>query len=295
MTGAPVRTAVIPAAGLGTRFLPATKAVPKEMLPVVDRPMIEYAVAEAAAAGITEIVVVTTAGKEAIERHFTPDPDLEAALERAGKRDLLERVRATSGLAAIRYVVQDEPRGLGDAVATAQDLVAEPFAVLLPDELVLTGLLAQMVGAFERERVSVIGLMEVPRATISAYGCPRVEPVSDGFVRVLEIVEKPAVDEAPSNLATIGRYVFTPEVFEALAGLEPGVGGEIQLTDAIDVLARTQGVYGVVLREGRYDVGRKVDYLRASLEVALARDDLADEVAAMLAEIVDRRSPRGEG
>jgi UTP--glucose-1-phosphate uridylyltransferase len=291
VTGGPVRTAVIPAAGLGTRFLPATKAVPKEMLPVVDRPMIEYAVAEAAAAGIEDVVIVTGEGKEAIERHFAPDPALEAALERAGKVDLLRQVRASCELASCRYVTQDQPLGLGHAVGTARKLVDEPFAVLLPDELILGDLLGRMIAVFDREQSAVLGLMEVPPADVAAYGCPDPEPISAGLVRVRSTVEKPSPETAPSNLAIIGRYVFTPALFDALDRTDPGVGGEIQLTDAIDLLAREGNVFGVLLEEGRFDVGRKIDFLRASIELALAREDMGPELEETLREIVGHRGP----
>lgn len=284
-----VHTAVIPAAGLGTRFLPATKAVPKEMLPVVDRPMIQYALEEAVRAGIRRVVVVTADGKEAIERHLAPDRWLEAALEAAGKHDLLADVRGTCPVEEVVYVRQEEPLGLGHAVAVTRDAVgADPFAVLLPDEIVTGPLLERMVEVMRRESASVIGLLEVPPSEISAYGVPEVEPVDEALVRVRSIVEKPPAEEAPSGYATIGRYVFTPEVFDALDALEPGVGGEVQLTDAVDVLAAKQGVFGVVADGGRHDVGRKLDFLRAGVELALLRDDLGPGMRAFLADVVRR-------
>lgn len=291
MTSA-VTTAVVPAAGWGTRFLPATKSVPKEMLPVIDRPVIEYAVAEAAAVGIREIVVVVSAEKEeAIRRHFSPAPDLEAALEAAGKTDLLDQVRRSSGLARLEFIVQHEQRGLGHAVATAAPIVrGEPFAVLLPDEVVAPSLLERMLAVHAEHDASVIGLMEVPPEELSVYGVPEAEPVAGeaGLVTVHSIVEKPALGDAPSGYATIGRYVFTPDVIDALERVEPGWGGEIQLTDAIDLLAQKDTVYGAVLESGRWDVGHKVGMLRASIELALERDDLRAEVRALLTDLVRR-------
>lgn len=285
-----VRRAVIPAAGWGTRFLPATKAVPKEMLPVVDRPVIEYAVAEAVGAGITEVVVVVSEGKQAIGSHFSPHPALEAALEAAGKDALLAEVQRTSALASMEYVIQEEQLGLGHAVATAAEAVGdEPFAVLLPDEVITSGLLETMLEVFTDHDAPVIGLMEVPRAQVSAYGVPSAEPVEPGLVRVRSIVEKPDPADAPSSYATIGRYVFSPEILEALERVEPGVGGEIQLTDAIDMVAQKQPVYGSVLESGRWDVGKVLGLMRASLELALERDDLRDDVKTMIIEIARDR------
>lgn len=282
--------AVIPAAGWGTRFLPVTKSVPKELLPVIDRPMIDYAVAEAAAAGITDVVLVVSEGKEAIERHFEPLPELEAALEASGKAALLAEVRRASALARIEAVVQEEQLGLGHAVATAGPLVGgDPFVVLLPDEIVTGGLLSRMIDVFARNESSVIGLMAMPRSELSAYGVPEVEPTDeDGVVLVRSIIEKPSPGDAPSDFATIGRYVFTPDILDALERVEPGVGGEIQLTDAIDILAGKQPVHGVVAQGGRWDAGNPVGLLRASLELALARDDLADDVRTLVADVASR-------
>ena len=285
-----VSKAVIPAAGRGTRFLPATKVVPKELLPIVDRPMISYAVGEAVAAGAGELIVVTAPDKQAIEDHFRPDPALEDVLERGGKADLLERLRAETAV-PVRFALQERPLGLGHAVGCARGAVGrEPFAVLLPDELIVDDLLARMLAVFEAEApLAVIGLMDVPREEISSYGSVDPETTSrEGVVRVRSIVEKPPVDEAPSTLATIGRYVFTADVFDALDRIEPGVGGELQLTDAIELLASKGDVLGVVLERGRYDVGRKIDFLRANVEMALLRDDLRDELWAFLRELEGR-------
>lgn len=283
----PVTRAVLPAAGWGTRFLPATKAIPKEMLPVIDRPVIEYAVAEAAAAGITEVIVVVSEEKlELIRRHFSSAPDLEAVLADAGKDDLLAEVRRSNALARVEFIVQHEQLGLGHAVATAAPIVrGEPFAVLLPDEVVDASLLRRMLEVHDRYGASCIGLIELPPEELSAYGVPEVEPVEEGLVRVRSIVEKPAAGEAPSAYATIGRYVFTPEIVDALESVEPGWGGELQLTDGIDLLAKEQEIFGAVVTGGRWDVGTKVGMLRASIELALGRDDLRDDVRGMLTEI----------
>ncbi len=286
-----VRKAVIPAAGLGTRFLPATKSVPKEMLPIVDKPSIQYVVEEAVAAGLDDVLVITGRGKQAIEDHFDRSPELEWTLETAGKDDLLAEVRAASGTAQVHFVRQSEPLGLGHAVSVARRHVAdEPFAVLLGDDIMIDDatLLRSMLDAFARVQGAVVALMEVPPDEISSYGCAEVEPVDGRLVRVRSLVEKPPAAEAPSNLAVIGRYVFTPAIFDALADVRPGAGGELQLTDAIAALIPTGGVHGRTFEHGRYDIGRKVDFLRANLELALDRPELSADVAAMLLETVRR-------
>ncbi|MDP8953512.1 MAG: UTP--glucose-1-phosphate uridylyltransferase GalU [Actinomycetota bacterium] len=290
-----VRTAVIPAAGLGTRFLPATKAQPKEMLPVLDRPAIEYVVEEAAAAGIDDVLIVTSRGKHAIEDHFDHMPELEAELERKGKTEALERVVALAELARVHTVRQAEPRGLGHAVSMAADHVGDaPFAVLLPDDLMVddAALLRGMLAAHAEHGGSVVALKRVAPEEISAYGCPRVEPVDESLVRIFEVVEKPEPEEAPSDLAVTGRYVLSPGIFDALANVTPGKGGEIQLTDALELLGKTEPVYGWVFTEGRHDVGTPLDHLRASIELALDRDDLGPELGAFLADVVRRRDLR---
>ncbi len=290
-----VRTAVIPAAGLGTRFLPATKAQPKEMLAVLDKPAIQYVVEEAAAAGIDDVLLVTSRGKHAIEDHFDRMPELEAVLERKGKTEALDQVVALAELVKVHSVRQAEARGLGHAVSMAADHVGDaPFAVLLPDDLMVddSTLLRHMLAAHAEHGGSVVALAEVPRQNISAYGCPRVEEVDGSLVRITEIVEKPAPDDAPSSLAVTGRYVLTPGVFEALARVEPGQGGEIQLTDALELLSETEPVFGWVFSEGRYDVGTPLDHLRASIALALDRPDLGPELGAFLADLVRRRDLR---
>ena len=286
-----VRKAVIPAAGLGTRFLPATKAQPKGMIPVIDKPAIQYVVEEAVDAGLRDIVMVISPGNRALQEHFGPSPDLEAALDAAGKTAELATVRAIAALADIEFVVQHEPRGLGHAVAMARESIGdESFAVLLGDDLMHpdSGVLSGLLAAHERRGQSVIALREVPPHEISLYGCAAASAIEERVVRIESIVEKPRADEAPSNLAVMGRYVFTPAIFDALDAVEPGKGGEIQLTDAIGALLATEGVLGWTFTHGRFDAGSKLDYLRATVELALERDDLAPGFRALLFDIVDR-------
>jgi UTP--glucose-1-phosphate uridylyltransferase len=289
-----VTKAVIPAAGLGTRFLPATKSQPKEMLPIVDKPSIQYVVEEAAQAGLTDVLVITAHGKRAIEEHFERDPELEKHLEEKQKLDLLEKVRAVEDLAEMHYALQGDPLGLGHAVGVARDHVGdEAFAVLLPDDVMVddASLLRRMLAAQAEHGGVVLALLEVEPEQISAYGCATVEPVGDGVVRVLAVVEKPRPEEAASNLAVIGRYVFPPEIFDAIERTPPGVGGEIQLTDAVGLLIGDEPVHGVVFSEGRYDTGKPLDYLRANLEIALLRPDLAPDVKAIVDDVAGRRRP----
>jgi UTP--glucose-1-phosphate uridylyltransferase len=272
---------------LGTRFLPATKAQPKEMLPVVDKPAIQYVVEEAARAGIDDILIITGRGKRTLEDHFDRNVELELELEQRGKLEALKEIRALADLADIHYVRQGEPLGLGHAVSVARKHVGDnPFVVLLGDDIMdeRVPLLEGMIATYERLGSSVIALMEVDDP--SPYGCARPEPAGDNLVRILEIVEKPKAAEAPSNLAVMGRYVFTPEIFDALAQVQPGVGGEIQLTDGIAILMHQQDVYGYTFSEGRYDTGNKLDYLRATVELAARRDDLGPEFRAFLTEFV---------
>jgi UTP--glucose-1-phosphate uridylyltransferase len=285
-----VRKAVIPVAGLGTRFLPATKATPKEMLPVIDTPAIQLVVEEAVRAGIDDILMVTGRGKRSIEDHFDRSAELEHFLESKGKFDELKQVRAIAELATISYTRQRDPLGLGHAVACAESHVGEaPFVVMLPDDLVKpkTPLLDRMLRIHERYGRSVLGAIEVAREDSTLYGMIEPESVEEDLVRIVSIVEKPQPEDSPSNLAAIGRYVFTPEIFDALRETQPGHGGEIQLTDAINLLAQEQAVYALTF-EGRFDVGSKIDYLRATVEFALARDDLGPEFKAYLAELARR-------
>ncbi|MGH7539892.1 MAG: UTP--glucose-1-phosphate uridylyltransferase GalU [Gemmatimonadota bacterium] len=285
-----VRNAVIPVAGLGTRFLPATKATPKEMLPVIDTPAIQLVIEEAVRAGITDILMVTGRGKRSIEDHFDRSAELEHFLESKGKFDELKQVRAIAELANIFYVRQRDPLGLGHAVACAEPLIGDrAFVVMLPDDLVRprSPLLDRMLKIHERYGRSVLAAIEVSRHESSLYGMIEPEPVEDDLVRIVSIIEKPRPENAPSTLAAIGRYVFTPEFFEALRETPPGHGGEIQLTDAINLLAQDQAVYALTF-EGRFDVGNKLDYLRATVELALERDDVGAEFKAYLAELALR-------
>jgi UTP--glucose-1-phosphate uridylyltransferase len=288
-----VRKAVIPAAGLGTRFLPATKAQPKEMLPLLDKPAIQYVVEEAVRAGLTDIIIITGRGKHAIVDHFDRSFELEHFLEAKGKFDELKQVREISDMASIHYIRQRDPLGLGHAVAAAEGHVRdEPFAVLLGDDLIVesTRLLQEMLAVHGKYGRSVLGAMEVSRDDISLYGAIEPELVEDEHLaRVRSIVEKPAPEDAPSNLAAIGRYVLTPEIFDCLRRTQPGVGGELQLTDAINLLAQEQAVYAYVFEGGRFDVGNKIDYLKATIELAIDRDDIGKEFRTWLGDFVERK------
>jgi UTP--glucose-1-phosphate uridylyltransferase len=281
---------VIPAAGLGTRFLPATKAQPKEMLPVVDKPAIQYVVEEAVRAGIEDILIITGRSKHSLEDHFDRAPELEFELEAKGKLDALALVRSLAELANIHFVRQGEPLGLGHAVSMARQHVGdEPFAVMLGDDIIhpRVPLLEGMIDAYDRLDRSVIALLEVDDPSL--YGCAKAEATDDDdVVRIVDLVEKPTRAEAPSNLAVMGRYVLSPAIFEALERVTPGKGGELQLTDAIGLLLAETEVYGYPFTEGRYDTGNKLDYLRATVELAAERDDLGPGFRAFLADFVKR-------
>ncbi|MEA2686635.1 MAG: UTP--glucose-phosphate uridylyltransferase [Actinomycetota bacterium] len=287
-----VRKAVIPAAGLGTRFPPATKAQPKEMLPVVDKPAIQHVVEEAVRVGIRDILIITGRGKRSVEDHFDRSFELEYYLEAGGKFEQLKQMREIAEMADIHYVRQGEPRGLGHAVSVARQHVGdEPFVVMLGDDIMseTSPVLKQMLEIHERYGRSVLALKEFARQDISAYGCVLPEAVDDTLVRILRIVEKPRPEEAPSNLAVMGRYIFTPEIFDALERTQPGANGEIQLTDAVGLLIKEQTVYGFLFEDGRYDIGDKLDYLRATVELAIDREDLGPEFRTFLAELVQRK------
>lgn len=289
-----ISKAVIPAAGLGTRFLPATKATPKEMLPVVDKPAIQYVVEEAVSAGLSDVLMITGRNKRPLEDHFDRNYELESALTRKGDAERLAKVQESSDLATMHYVRQGDPRGLGHAVLCAAPHVGDqPFAVLLGDDLIdpRDPLLARMVDIQEREGGSVIALMEVDPAQIHQYGCAAVEATGESdVVRVTKLVEKPEPSEAPSNLAIIGRYVLDPAVFEILRQTEPGRGNEIQLTDALEKLAEDEKlggpVHGVVFKGRRYDTGDRGDYLRAIVRLACEREDLGPEFRTWLRSYV---------
>jgi UTP--glucose-1-phosphate uridylyltransferase len=275
-----VRKAVFPAAGLGTRFLPATKAQPKEMLPLVDKPIIQYGVEEAVAAGCDQIIIVTGRGKQAIEDHFDVSYELEKMLEERGKTDLLKIVRQISDLIHIAYVRQKEALGLGHAVLTARELVGnEPFAVLLADDVIDAEVpcLKQLMNVFEKTQCSVLATQVVEGPGISAYGVLEGKPVSGSngkLYEVLSLVEKPRPEDAPSNLAVIGRYLLTPTVFETLADIKAGAGGELQLTDGLRALLQKEKIYGYVFDGKRHDTGDKLGFLKATVEFALKRPDL---------------------
>ncbi|WMX46592.1 UTP--glucose-1-phosphate uridylyltransferase GalU [Streptomyces roseicoloratus] len=295
MTQTPsITKAVIPAAGLGTRFLPATKATPKEMLPVVDKPAIQYVVEEAVAAGLSDVLMITGRNKRPLEDHFDRNYELEEALVRKGDDERLAKVQESNDLATMHYVRQGDPRGLGHAVLCAAPHVGDqPFAVLLGDDLIdpRDPLLARMVEVRERFGGSVIALMEVEPSQIHLYGCAAVGPTGESdVVKVTGLVEKPEPSEAPSNLAIIGRYVLDPAVFGILAETEPGRGGEIQLTDALQKLVQDERVggpvHGVVFKGRRYDTGDRGDYLRAIVRLACERDDLGPDFRTWLRSYV---------
>jgi UTP--glucose-1-phosphate uridylyltransferase len=286
-----VTKAVIPAAGLGTRFLPATKASPKEMLPVVDKPAIQYVVEEAVRAGLSDVLMITGRNKRPLEDHFDRAVELELALEAKGDKERLAAVQHTNELATVHYVRQGDAKGLGHAVLAAAPHVGdEPFAVLLGDDLIDDRdlLLEQMLAVQAERGGSVIALMEVPHDQISLYGCAAVEGSGD-VVRITGLVEKPPVDEAPSDLAVIGRYVLAPTVFDVLRRIPPGRGGEYQLTDALQELIASEPVHGVVFRGRRYDTGDRLDYLKAVVRLAAERDDLGPPFTAWLREWLAER------
>jgi UTP--glucose-1-phosphate uridylyltransferase len=285
-----IRKAVFPAAGLGTRFLPATKAQPKEMLPLVDKPLIQYGVEEAMNSGVPDIIIVTGRGKSAIEDHFDVSFELEHLLETRNKTDLLATVRAVSDMIDVSYVRQKEALGLGHAVLRAREIIGgQPFAVILSDDVIDADIpcLRQLLDVYEFYGAPVVALMEVPREQTSLYGVVDAEAVShrggdDRLYRIRNMVEKPKMEDAPSNLAIIGRYVLTPEVFGSLDAIEPGSGGEIQLTDGLKHLLRSRPIYGYRFKGTRYDAGDKLGFLKATVEFALKRGDLGDQFRCYL-------------
>ena len=284
-----IRKAVIPVAGLGTRFLPATKAQPKEMLPLVDKPVIQHVVEEAIRAGVENLVLVTGRGKQAIENHFDVAYELEDTLQRRGKTGELEQVRAITSLGQFTYVRQGEPLGLGHAVLCARHAVGhEPFALLLGDDVFDddSPALEALIEAFEATGKSVVGVQEVPLDHVSRYGIVNAPPEPEGPWVVTTIVEKPTPADAPSRYAVVGRYVLAPRIFDHLAALEPGVGGEYQLTDALAKLAQEGQLVAARIPAKRYDTGNKLDYLKANVEFALKREDLRDDFRAYLKEII---------
>jgi UTP--glucose-1-phosphate uridylyltransferase len=282
-----VRKAVIPAAGLGTRFLPATKAIPKEMIPIIDKPMIQYIVEECVAAGIEDVIIVTARGKGSIEDHFDHSFEVEETLRRKKNEALLEATERVSKMANIISVRQKQPMGLGHAVLTARHVVGdEPFAVLLGDDLIVseTPCIRQCIDVFEEHNTSVIGVMKVPKKEVSKYGIVGGKKVSEQLVKVTEMVEKPSPDNAPSQLACPGRYVLSSKIFDLIASTKAGRGGEIQLTDALARLATDQGLLAYLFDGRRYDTGDKLGFIEATVAFALKRPDLAEGVKKILAE-----------
>jgi len=277
-----IRKAILPVAGLGTRFLPATKAQPKEMLPIVDKPLVQYAVEEVSASGIPMVIFVTGRGKDAIENHFDVSFELEQALAGRGKDDLRRQMQWISGMTEMVYVRQKYPRGLGDAILVARDLVGdEPFAVILSDDVVQSDVpvLKQMMDVYSRYGASVVAIERVPRRAVSSYGVIRGRPVADKnwngrLYRIEDMIEKPSPAEAPSNLAVIGRYILTPAIFAELTTTRPGAGNEIQVTDALKSLLKKEEIYGYMFEGKRYDAGDKLGFLKATVEIALHREVL---------------------
>ncbi|GAA0676368.1 UTP--glucose-1-phosphate uridylyltransferase GalU [Clostridium cadaveris] len=284
-----VNKAIIPAAGLGTRFLPATKAQPKEMLPIVDKPTLQYIIEEAVNSGIEEILIITGRNKKSIEDHFDRSVELELELESKGKMELLEEVRKISNMVNIHFIRQKEPKGLGHAIHCAKTFIGnEPFAVLLGDDIVYSEkpCLKQMIDAYDEYKTTILGVQEVPHEDVNKYGVVDGLHIEDRVYKVKDLVEKPAVDEAPSDMAILGRYIINPGIFEILEHTKPGKGGEIQLTDALKELATKEAMYAYNFEGRRYDVGDKQGFLEATVEYALRRDDLKDNFLKYLKTIV---------
>lgn len=285
-----IRKAIIPAAGLGTRFLPVTKAMPKEMLPIVDKPTIQYIVEEAVASGIEDIIIVTGKGKRAIEDHFDNSFELEHNLSEKKKWDLLEEVRKSSEMADIHYIRQKEPKGLGHAIWCARKFIGdEPFAVLLGDDIVESKVpcLKQMIDVFDYERASVVGVQPVPWEEVSRYGVVDASELRERVYLAKQLVEKPPADKAPSNLAIMGRYILTPKIFEILGEQQVGVNGEIQLTDAISKLGELERIVAYNFEGTRHDVGEKLGFIKTTLHYALENQELRDDLLAYMQQIVE--------
>ncbi|MDU2490563.1 MAG: UTP--glucose-1-phosphate uridylyltransferase GalU [Clostridium celatum] len=274
-----VRKAIIPAAGLGTRFLPATKAQPKEMLPIVDKPTIQYIIEEAVASGIEEILIITGRNKKSIEDHFDKSVELEMELEKAGKQEMLELVRGISDMVDIHYIRQKEPRGLGHAINCAKSFVGnEPFAVMLGDDVVESEVpcLKQLINCFNEYKTTILGVQTVAPENVDKYGIVDGIHIEDRVYKVKRLVEKPSIEEAPSNVAILGRYIITPQIFEILENTKPGKGNEIQLTDALETLIKNEAMYAYNFEGRRYDVGDKLGFLQATIEFALNREELRE-------------------
>lgn len=275
-----VRKAIIPAAGLGTRFLPATKAQPKEMLPIVDKPTIQYIIEEAVASGIEEILIITGRNKKSIEDHFDKSVELEMELEKSGKQEMLELVRGISDMVDIHYIRQKEPRGLGHAINCAKSFVGnEPFAVMLGDDVVDSEVpcLKQLINCFNEYKTTILGVQTVEFDNVNKYGIIDGLPIENRVYKVKKLVEKPSVEEAPSNIAILGRYIITPQIFKILENTKPGKGNEIQLTDALETLIKNEAMYAYNFEGRRYDVGDKLGFLEATVEFALKREELREK------------------
>ncbi len=287
-----IRKAIIPAAGLGTRFLPATKSQPKEMLPIVDKPTIQYIVEEAVRSGIEDIIIVTGRNKRSIEDHFDKSIELEMQLEKGGKEELLKIARDVSEIANIHYIRQKEPKGLGHAILTAKNFIGnEPFGVLLGDDIIDSEkpCLKQMIEVYEEYKTSILGVQQVPKEDVCKYGIISCKHIEDGVYKVKDMVEKPKVEEAPSNIAILGRYIITPDIFKYLETQEVGAGGEIQLTDSLRKLSKEEAMYAYNFEGERYDVGHKLGFLKATVEFALKRDDLRDDFIEYLSNIISKK------
>ena len=290
-----VKKAVIPAAGLGTRFLPATKAQPKEMLPIVDKPTLQYIIEEAVASGVEEILIITGRNKKSIEDHFDKSVELELELENKGKTDLLEIVRGISNMVNIHYIRQKEPKGLGDAIYCARYFIGdEPFAIMLGDDMVDNGqgppCLKQLIAAYEDHNASILGVQEVDKENTDKYGIIDGQKLSDNIYKVKALVEKPDPDQAPSNVAILGRYIITPQIFDILGQIPPGKNGEIQLTDALEILKDKEDMYAYVFEGRRYDLGDKLGFLQATVDAALKKPELRDEFLRYLNQVCEKEN-----
>ncbi|MBF1043935.1 MAG: UTP--glucose-1-phosphate uridylyltransferase GalU [Peptostreptococcus sp.] len=290
-----VKKAVIPAAGLGTRFLPATKAQPKEMLPIVDKPTLQYIIEEAVASGVEEILIITGRNKKSIEDHFDKSVELELELENKGKTDLLEIVRGISNMVNIHYIRQKEPKGLGDAIYCARYFIGdEPFAIMLGDDMVDNGqgppCLKQLIDAYETHNASILGVQEVDKENTDKYGIIDGQKLSDNIYKVKALVEKPDPDQAPSNVAILGRYIITPQIFDILGQIPPGKNGEIQLTDALEILKDKEDMYAYVFEGRRYDLGDKLGFLQATVDAALKKPELRDEFLRYLNQVCEKEN-----
>lgn len=285
-----VKKAIIPAAGLGTRFLPATKSQPKEMLPIVDKPTLQYIIEEAINSGIEEILIITGRNKKSIEDHFDKSVELELELEQKGKQEMLEMVRDISNMVNIHYIRQKEPKGLGHAIHCAKSFIGnEPFAVLLGDDIVdcETPCLKQLISAYDEYKTTILGVQEVAKEDTNKYGILDVKHIEDRVYKVKDMVEKPSIEEAPSNVAILGRYIITPAIFDILENQEPGKGGEIQLTDALKTLGNQEAIYAYNFEGRRYDVGDKFGFLEATIDFALKRENLRDDLINYMKKVVN--------